>query len=400
MPRFLSEHARRVPVVGTYDVAVVGGGVAGVAAALAAARSGTRVCLIEKENALGGLATLGLIVYYLPLCDGRGRKVIAGIGEELLRLSIRYGPGEIPACWRRRASQRERQKHRYQLVFNPASFLLALEEVLCDAGVTLLYDTRFCSLTQRAGRITALIVENKSGRQAIRCGTVVDASGDADVCARAGEPTATVKTNATSWWFYTHQDGKPVLHPHHEPFGTWRKPGHVGYAGDNAPDVSAMMIAGRRMILKEARRLARGRGFQRVYPLLVPLLPQFRTTRRLKGALELDESDDGREFPDAVGLTGDWRKAGPVFALPFRCLRATRTENLITAGRCISVTTAAWEVTRAIPACAVTGQAAGVAAAMAAMAASQGRALASLDLAGLRARLRKQGVILPQEART
>ena len=76
------------PVVDAYDVCVVGGGVAGAAAALAAARRGVRTCLIEKEYALGGLATLGLVVIYLPLCDGRGRQVIGGISEEFLKLSL------------------------------------------------------------------------------------------------------------------------------------------------------------------------------------------------------------------------------------------------------------------------------------------------------------------------
>ena len=82
-----------------YDVVVCGGGIAGIAAALAAARGGARTCLLEKEYALGGLATLGLIVIYLPLCDGDGVKMSGGIAEELLKLSLKYGPGEIPEVW-------------------------------------------------------------------------------------------------------------------------------------------------------------------------------------------------------------------------------------------------------------------------------------------------------------
>ena len=74
-----------------YEVVVCGGGIAGIAAALAAARNGAKTCLIEREFALGGLATLGLIVVYLPLCDGAGVKMSAGIAEELLKLSIKYG---------------------------------------------------------------------------------------------------------------------------------------------------------------------------------------------------------------------------------------------------------------------------------------------------------------------
>ena len=82
-----------------YDVIVSGAGVAGVAAALACARKGLHTALVEKTVLVGGLATAGLINIYLPLCDGHGHQVIYGIAEELLHLSIRYGPGEIPAVW-------------------------------------------------------------------------------------------------------------------------------------------------------------------------------------------------------------------------------------------------------------------------------------------------------------
>ena len=77
-----------IPVRKGYDVVVLGGGIAGVAAAVAAKRSGRSVLIIEKSCMLGGLATLGLVAIYLPLCDGSGRQVSAGIAEELLHLSI------------------------------------------------------------------------------------------------------------------------------------------------------------------------------------------------------------------------------------------------------------------------------------------------------------------------
>jgi len=388
---YVVEAARRVPVCGAYDVAVVGGGIAGVAAAVAAARNGARVCLVEKENAPGGLATLGLIAYYLPLCDGLGHQVIGGLGEELLKLSVKYGPGEIPAAWRGRGSVEQRRRARYQVMFNPASFLLALAELLRTSGVHILYDTRFCDVRMNGRRIAALLVENKGGRGAIRCRQVVDASGDADVCARAGEPTVSLRTNGRSWWFYAWQEGTPTLHARHDPFGELRKPGQRCYAGDDAADVSEMSIQAHSMILNDIRRLARGEGFKSVYPLLAPSIPLFRMTRRLRGALELDLADEGRAFPDTVGLTGDWRNPGPVFALPFRCLHAVRTDNLVTAGRCISCSAATGEITRAIPACAVTGEAAGTAAALA----CRGNGgVAALDVAALRQKLLQQRVIL------
>ena len=86
---FITEKERQTPVKGSYDVAVVGGGIAGASAALASARQGKKTLLIEREYLLGGLGTLGLVAIYLPLCDGNGTQVSYGIAEELLRLSVK-----------------------------------------------------------------------------------------------------------------------------------------------------------------------------------------------------------------------------------------------------------------------------------------------------------------------
>ena len=84
----------------TYDVAVFGGGVAGVASALASARQNKKVVLVEKQCVLGGLATSGLITIYLPICDGKGHQVSFGICEELLRLSMELGwQRKYPSAW-------------------------------------------------------------------------------------------------------------------------------------------------------------------------------------------------------------------------------------------------------------------------------------------------------------
>ena len=154
------EKERKIPVIDTFDLVVVGGGVAGVAAALAAARNNVSVCLIEKENMLGGLATLGLVAIYLPLCDGMGNQVIGGIGEELLKVSIKYGPGQIPDCWKQGGDVSKRKEVRYQLEFNPASFAIAMEELLLQHSVSIYYDTRFCSVVMDNNSIEA-IIENK-----------------------------------------------------------------------------------------------------------------------------------------------------------------------------------------------------------------------------------------------
>lgn len=393
MARYISEPARRVPVSGSYDVVVVGGGIAGVAAAVAAARCGASVCLLEKECALGGLATLANVIVYLPLCDGMGRKVIGGLGEELLKLSVHDRPEAIPACWRRGGDKAERPRKRYRVNFNPAVYMLALEALVLKEGVTLCYDTRFCDVVRKGARVTAVIVENKSGRSALTCGAVIDASGDADVCARAGEETVSLRTNVRAGWYYYRAGGAPKLSCLSKPFDSYGRKhprGGRGYGGEIAEDVTAQMVDTRKLMRKQLPALAR--GGEPVEPLILPLIPSFRMTRRLRGRFELEESDDHGWFADVIGMTGDWRKRGPVYALPFRCLTGVKTDNLLVAGRCISAGNSAWDVTRVIPTCAVTGEAAGTAAALA-CAEARGR-VSKLHFGRLRARLDAQGVMI------
>lgn len=94
------EQTVKVTPVDGYDIAVCGGGIAGIAAALAAARHGKKVVLLERQYMLGGLATAGLITIYLPLCDGCGKQVSFGIAEELLKMSIKHGAeARYPKNW-------------------------------------------------------------------------------------------------------------------------------------------------------------------------------------------------------------------------------------------------------------------------------------------------------------
>jgi len=400
-PKTLTEPRRTVPVIGEYDVAVVGGGIAGAAAAVAAARNGAKTCLLEKACALGGLATLGNVIVYLPICDGRGHQVIGGLGEELLKLSVRDGYAKPPPCWAEGGDPTQRAKHRYKVSFNPASCMLELEELVVAGGVTLYYDTCFCDVVKEGGLVSAVLIENKSGRSALACRTVVDASGDADVCARAGEPTVSLKTNVAAGWFYSY-DGKRIrLNTLSRPFG--RDPRKAprdgpGYAGDDGGDVTAQILDARRMIRRRLQRLRADAETKAIYPVILPTIADLRMTRRLQGRVELKIEDDKRWFDDAVGMTGDWRKAGPIYYLPLRCLTGVKTDNLITAGRCISSLGPCWDVTRVIPTCAVTGEAAGTAAALAAK--QTGGRISKLNVRALQDRLRKQKVLIDRKYAT
>ena len=385
MPR-IEEAARTLNVARSVDVLVAGGGIAGVAAALASARNGAQTLLLEKECALGGLATLGMIIRYLPLCDGYGHQVIGGIGEELMRESQRYGVLKmhgpwygLPEVWTGEGSVEARAKKRFEADYDAGPMIMTLEKLLQEAGVEIWYDTRLCSAS--SGGLTHVIVENKSGRLALEARAFVDATGDADLCFLAGEATESSDQNRRSgWYFSVRDDENPVLHTLTDPLYQPCLPGSRFYAGDRGSDVSAYVQDMHDMILENAQK-------QNAVPFLIPTIPLFRMTRRLLGRETLTEANLGQWRTDAVALTGDWRKPAPVYAIGLAHLQGVKSANLFAAGRCISSAGDAWDVTRVIPTCAATGEAAGLAAAMWAQ-------TGTVDVPALQNSLKAAGAIL------
>ena len=383
----IQEPARLINVVRSADVVVAGGGIAGVSAALAASRSGAGTVLLEKECALGGLATLGLIVIYLPLCDGYGHQVIGGIGEELLRESVAPGntspsasDQHIPDCWNGPSTVEERTRNRFRVNFEAAPMILSLERLLREAGVEIWYDTRVCAAMSQGGSLTHVIVENKSGRLALEAKAFVDATGDADLCRLAGEKTAEYTQNRKSGWYFSQKgDARASLHSLTEPpLDAPCPPGTRCYRLSGG-EISAYVQDMHAMISHHART-------QDAIPFLIPTLPLMRMTRRLVARETLCREQLGAWREDAVAMTGDWRHPAPVYTIGLNHLMG-RCDNLFSAGRCIGSHGDAWDVTRAIPACAATGQAAGMAAAM--LAQENG-----LDVGMLQSRLRRDGAIL------
>ena len=122
-------------------------------------------------------------------------------------------------------------------------------------------------------------------------------------------------------------------------------------------------------------------------PTAIATMPQLRMTRRLRGDYTLDEREMHTYFPDSIGMVSDWRKRGPVFEVPFSTLYSSEVKNLIMAGRCTSVTDPMWDIMRVIPCCAVTGQAAGTAAALA-------EDFSAMDVRKLQQTLQNNGVVL------
>lgn len=353
----LVEEAREIEVIDRYDVVVVGGGIAGVAAAVAARRQGQRVVLIEKMFGLGGLATLGNVLHFLPLCDGKGTQVIGGICEELLLLAN--------AGCREQWSRGDRP--RYDACFNPCEYQLQLEAFVSEAGVEILYDTRVCDAVTREGSVTHVVIENKDGRQAVSAGAFVDGSGDADLCAFAGESTVSLDSNVLCGWFYVNIEGRMLMQRFSEDFDyEMTREGSTPpfFAGDKADDVTQMVLQSRRAIQDRIAAIRAENPDRVITAFGVPSMPCFRATRRLDSDHVLSMDDCGQWFEDAIAMTGDWRRLGPVYAIPLRSIRSDRHDNLFVAGRCISARDGAWDITRSIPTCGATGQAAGTAAAM------------------------------------
>ena len=380
MSNCIFEPEHEIKVDSCCDVLVAGGGIAGISAAIAAARGGKRVTLLEREYALGGMATLGLVTIYLPLCDGKGTQLIYGIGEELLRLSIKHGAeANYPDAWLNNGSLEERTKKRYFTQFNPHLFALSVETLLCDLGITILYGTLACAVKKDNDTITHVIFESKSGRSAIEVGAVIDCTGDSDICHMAGAKTALFANgNGLASWYYYFANNSVHLKMFGladlPPDDTGRNEANQ-YNNVKVASLTATRFSGVDHVeLSNAVIEAHGKMYEDILefnrkdsayvPVTMSTIPLVRMSRRLAGAYTMDDTEERVFMKDSIGMTGDWRKRGPVYELPFGTLYCNEIRNLLVAGRNISVTDAMWDITRVIPTCAVTGEAAGTAAAM------------------------------------
>ncbi|MEK6795090.1 MAG: FAD-dependent oxidoreductase [Spirochaetota bacterium] len=375
----------------SYDVVICGGGVAGAAAALASARRGRKTALIEKTVLSGGLATTGLIYIYLPLCDGNGTQVLFGIAEELLLASLKYGPGEVPD-WRKGKNAEEAK--RYRVIFSPASFTLAIDELLIDAGVDVWYDTLICASVVEGGRLAAVEVENKSGRGRMHAHCFVDATGDADVAHFAGLHCPTAE-NAMAIWVLEYAKGAQWrLEKSIESVSLHAGGGSIDKkeypAGIDGATVTRFILDGRKKYLARLKEgYASGKHTRTsLFPLMLPSMAQFRTTRHIPAQYKLRDSEDWKHFDDSIGMTADWRKPGYVWEIPYRSMLPVGLKNLVAAGRCTAAEKDAWEVTRVIPSAALTGEAAGTAAAICA---ENGTSPDELPVAQIQEAMRRAG---------
>lgn len=251
-------------------------------------------------------------------------------------------------------------------------------------------------MDKKNDKVNAVLIENKSGRQAIGVCSVVNATGDCDIAHFAGVPTETLKEgNMLAGWYYA--NGKNgyqlrVLNSHeaedengnirYEPLVSRR------FAGIDGDEVSEFMQLSHAATLEDIKKSRKEDPMH--LPVTIATIPQLRMTRRIVGEYVQHDTEKHTHFEDSVGMVSDWRKRGPVYEVPFRTLYSKTVKNLITAGRCTSVTDEMWDIMRVIPCCAVSGEAAGKAAAMT-------DDFTTLDVKALQTELAKNGVVLHEK---
>ncbi len=384
-----------------YDVAVAGGGVAGAAAALSAARHGKRVVLIEKSTQLGGLATIGLINLFVPLCNGRGVQIIKGMADEFLRLSIEYGFDTIPDEWKDGEPGQGNTSVRLRSRYSAPIFSLVLCEILTAEGVDIMFDTIVTDVAGKNGHIDSITLFNKSGYISCEAAMYVDATGDADILYRFGVPTVTGGNyHSYSGFVATLESCKKVCESgdianlvNYKPagianlYGKGHPEGKPLWDGTDGDHVSQYLIENQLELLEKIKPDDRkSRDIT-----LLPIMPQFRTTRRIDGDYTVKTDDVYCHFEDSVGAICDFDHRDALYEIPFGSLIRTGFDNVITAGRSISAEGFAWDIVRVIPPAIITGQVAGDAAALAI---DTKKAITDVDIKELQNILSSENVII------
>lgn len=375
-----------------YDLVVVGGGVAGISTAVSAARNGIKVLLLEKSIALGGLATIGLISYYEPLCNGQGKQLVFGIGEELIKLAIKDGYDNLSSGWK----TGEGEKWSYATFYSPTSFTMALDEYVLQNGVTVRFDSHAVAPIMEGKVCKGVLVESKSGKEFYPAKAVVDATGDAEICDKAGIPTVVGTNYMLGMAHYTNRQlaGEYANGGATYKFRKWlyavddtNKNVNKIHKGVTPEDITDFVITGRKAVLDKIRQEDKDKR----EVLTLPQMPQYRTIRHIVGAT-IFRAELGKEYEDAIGTCGNWRKAGLQYQIPYSCTYHQDYPNLWAVGRIVSTDEEmGWEVTRVIPTCTLTGQAVGVATALAV---KKGVSAQDIDIKELQQTLTRDGVVI------
>jgi hypothetical protein len=411
-PTHICEPERQVPVRGEYDVVVLGGGPAGIAAAAAAAGHGRRTLLIERYGFLGGMGTAAGVTNFCGLhanVHGEIRQVVHGVADDLLARIAGLGGLNAPHMVLGKTMAQ---------AYDIAAYKCAADDLLLARGAEILFHALAAAALSEDGLIRALLVETKSGRMAILGRIFIDCSGDGDLAAFAGAPfecgdgdgnflyptmmfrvnavdpqvaaTAPIRIPELMEEAERHGMRFPrkgaIVRPQRNPI-EWRvnvtqirRPDGRAVDGTNSDELSAGEIEGRRQALAFYRFLREVPGFADAYIVDIPPQLGIRETRRIVGGYQLSGTDvtSCASFADAVGVNGwplERHVAGDIEwtwpdipgsrgynQLAYRMLLPKQVHNLLVAGRCASMTHEGQSAARVSGACFVMGQAAGTAA--------------------------------------
>ena len=446
MGKTIIEPAREIRVLWAADVAVVGGGPAGLAAAVASARNGADTVLVERYGHLGGMATGGLVILIMPMSDADGRQQIAGICQEIVERLDAKGAAVHPVTaelgsadatrvdfWLSRGCRFFAQEGRVTLnvLFDPEILKCVLNDMVEEAGVKLLLHSWGSRALIEGDRVGGVVFESKSGRLAVTSRVLVDATGDGDMFASAGaefdaslDPSIRSSTMALVFRvgnvdfeaLRAFQRAEPGDFAHlmaeieglggHTMFiRTWREDmvwfnsNLPGLDGLNSEDLTRVEVEGRKKMLITYDFFKKHvPGFAK--SVLVDTASQVgvRGSRRLTGEYVITEKDvhTGTVHPDTIAIVParQWapRIGAPVIYVPYRALVPKKIENLLAAGRCLSSDQFANDLLSPIQSCVAMGEAAGTAASLAVAAAVTPRLL---DTGLLRRRLAAQGAVVP-----
>jgi hypothetical protein len=433
-----------LPLIASVDVCVIGAGSAGSTAAIAAARAGASVLLVDRLPFLGGTSTAVLDTFYGFYTPGsRARKVVGGIGDDVVRALRALGPViERPNTYGAGTG----------ITYLAEHLKVVWESLVAGSGARILLHSLLQEVEATDGRVDAVVLATRAGLSRVHARVFVDASGDADVCAFAGfgfetagelDPAQTLTTTfrmANVDHERRRAVSKEKLHAlmaEAAQTGTYDLPRREGsdhitpidgvtatimtrldsYRREadgrivNATDpwfLTEAEMAGRRQALEYVRFLRdRAPGYERASLVALGTQVGVRETRRVYGDARLTRDDvlAARAFDDGIGLCGapiedhhpgadtTWQYLpdGAAVGIPYGTLVVRDASNVLVAGRCFSATHDAHASVRSMAQCMAMGQAAGTAAAQAVATGCDPR---EVDIAALRARLRADGAIL------
>lgn len=437
----ITEAARDIPVHERCDVLVLGGGPSGVAAAVAAARSGARVVLLERYNHLGGLSTGGLVIWIDRMTDWQGEPVIQGLAAEFMdRLGADAVAGPPRRDW---GSQDPDAAAHWGLrtaafhgvvthspTIDPEVLKGVYHHMVREAGVDLILHGWMVAPIAEAGRVTGAVFESKQGRRAILAKVVVDTTGEGDLYAAAGAAfDSDIDTHEihhcinTSWlfagvdmqrWldFRAHQPeafsafmarGRETVGSFEKPIVSWRNdvatflgPRKSGFSALDVDEMTQVEWESRKSMAEHlAFYRAHAPGFEHAWIML--MAPQIGTRhgRRLVGVKRVLRSawDTGAIEQDEIGISPSPSPRFPNISVPYGALVPETLDGVLAAGKHIACDANSHGFLREIPQCWLTGQAAGTAAALAV---DSGVLPRDVDVKRLQALLSAQGVPLRQ----